>query len=347
MVLSDALWESMFQRDRSIVGATVTLNTHPFTVLGVAAPLFHGTERFGWPDYWIPMVNEEQIQGEDYLQVRSWPLTVFGRLKLGVTPEQATKDLDAVTAELAREYPATDKGQGMRLIHPGLMGDGGDVIRGFLWSVTALALLVLAAACANLASLFAARAADRSQELALRVALGSSRGRVVRQLLVEAGMVSLLGGAAGLVGAALLLGALNRWRPSVGHMAVSVDAHVYLAGAALTLASALLFGIVPAREAWHSSPLQMIKGGSGRSAGSGGSMPLRRVALRDWLLGAQIAICTLLVTASLVAVRGMVQALHAPLGFKPQGAMLAQVDLGRMGQSEPAAEGTLRGGARA
>ena len=114
-----------------------------------------------------------------------------------------------------------------------------------------LALLVLAAACANLATLFAARAADRSRELALRVALGSSRRRLVRQLLTEAVMVSLMGGAAGLVGAYLLLGVLNRWY-SHGHVAVSVDVRVYLAGLALTLGSALLFGMVPARQAWQS-----------------------------------------------------------------------------------------------
>ncbi|HMF59240.1 MAG TPA: FtsX-like permease family protein, partial [Vicinamibacterales bacterium] len=128
--------------------------------------------------------------------------------------------------------------------------------------MSVLALLVLAAACANLASLFAARAVDRSRELALRVALGSSRRRLARQLLTEAVVVSLMGGAAGLVTADLLLGVLNRWPPAAeAHLAASVDAHVYLAGLALTLGSALLLGMVPARQAWQSSPLQMMKSG--------------------------------------------------------------------------------------
>jgi predicted permease len=332
VVLSDALWRSAFHADRGVVGTTVELNKHPFTVVGVAPAQFHGTERFVWPDYWMPMANEEQVEGSDYLHSRtSITVTVIGRLKPGVTPQQATENLNAIAAELAKEYPETDDGQPLRLIHPGLYGDDGDVIRGFLYSVTVLALLVLAAACANLATLFAARAADRSRELALRVALGSSRRRLVRQLLTEAVMVSLMGGAAGLVSADLLLGVLNRSQPFVGHLAVSVDARVYLAGLALTLGSALLFGMVPAWQTWQSSPLQMMK------SGPADAMHLRRFALRDLLLGAQIAICTLLVTASLVAVRGMVRALHAPLGIQPQGAMLVDLDLSQVGQAGDAA----------
>jgi predicted permease len=333
VVLSDALWRSAFQADRGVVGTTVELNKHPFTVVGVAPARFHGTERFVWPDYWMPMANEEQVEGSDYLHNRtSVAVTVIGRLKPGVTPQWATENLNSIAAELAREYPETDDGQSLRLIHPGLLGDDGDVIRGFLYSVTVLALLVLAAACANLATLFAARAADRSRELALRVALGSSRWRLVRQLLTEAVMVSLMGGAAGLVSADLLLGVLNRSDPFVGQLTVSVDARVYLAGLALTLGSALLFGMVPAWQTWQSSPLQMMK------SGPADAMHLRRFAVRDLLLGAQIAICTLLVTASLVAVRGMVRALHAPLGFQPQGAMLADLDLSQVG---PAGDVTL------
>jgi predicted permease len=327
VVLSDALWRSAFHADRDIVGATVELSHYPFTVVGVAPPQFHGTERFVWPDYWIPLTNQQQAGGDDYLRSRTEiSVTVIGRLKPGVTPQQATENLNAIAIQLAKEYPQTDDGQLLRLIHPGLFGDEGDVIRGFLWSVTALALLVLAAACANLATLFAARAADRGQELALRVALGSSRRRLVRQLLTEAVMVSLMGGAAAVVGAHLLLGVLNRWHSPYGPLPISVDARVYLAGLALTLVSALLFGMVPARQVWHSSPLSL-------KSGPAGAMPLRRLALRDVLLGAQIAICTLLVTASLVAVRSMVRVLHLPLGIQPQGAMLVDVDLSQVEQA--------------
>ena len=329
IVLSDGLWRSTFHADPGVVGTTVDLDKHPFTVVGVAPAQFHGTERFVWPDYWIPMVNEEQVEGRDYLQRRTAiTVTVIGRLKPGVTPRQATDNLNAIASQLAIEHPETDDGQPLRLIHPGLYGDEGDVIRGFLYSVNALALLVLAAACANLASLFAARVADRGRELALRVALGSSRRRLVRQLLTEAVLVSLMGGAAGLVTADLLLGVLSRWAPAQeAHLAASVDARVYLAGLALTLASALLFGMAPARHAWQSSPLQMIKGAPV------GSIHLRRFAPRDLLLGAQIAVCTLLVTASLVAVRGMARALHVPLGIQPQGAMLVDLDLSQAEQT--------------
>jgi predicted permease len=144
-------------------------------------------------------------------------------------------------------------------------------------------------------------------------------------------MLSLLGGATGLGSADLLLGELNRWHSPYGHMAVRADVRVYLAGLVLTLTSALLFGMIPARQAWRSNPAQMMK------SGPIDVLHLRRFALRDLLLGVQIAICTLLVTASLVAVRGMDRALHAPLGFQSQGAMLADIDLSQLGLADDAA----------
>jgi predicted permease len=317
VVLSDHLWRSAFNADPGVIGTTVLLNKDSFTVIGVAPAQFHGTEEFVWPDYFIPTVNYFDAE---YLRDRTGrPLTVLGRLKPGVTRQQATENLSAIAAQLAKEYPRTDTGVPLRLVSPGL-GDDGDVIRGFLYSVSGLALLVLVAACANLASLFAARAADRSRELAVRVALGASRWRLVRQLMTEAMVVSLIGGTAGLLIASLLLGVLNQWK-SHGHLAVSVDARVYLAALILTVLSALLFGMIPARDVSQSSPLQAMK------SGPVDGMPLRRFTLRDLLLGGQIAICMLLVTASLVAVRGMVRMLHAPLGFQPQGATLAEMDL--------------------
>jgi predicted permease len=318
LVLSNNLWRSAFNADPGVVGTTVRIDRDPYTVIGVAPAQFHGTEKFERPDFWIPFVNWDQR----FLQNRtSMTLTLLGRLKPGVSLQQAAENLSAIAAQLAKEYPKTDTGMPLRLVRPGLCADDGDVIRGFLYSVTGLALLVLVAACANLASLFAARAADRTRELALRVALGASRWRLVRQLMTEAMVVSLIGGTAGLVTASLLLGVLNRWDSPYGHLAVNVDARVYFVALILTLISALFFGIVPARQAWQSSPLQAMK------SGPVDLMPLRRFASRDLLLGAQIAICMLLVTASLVAVRGMVRMLRAPLGFQPQGVMLAETDL--------------------
>jgi predicted permease len=325
VVLSDSLWRSAFNADSGVIGTTVQLNKDSFTVVGVAPARFHGTDQFDWPDYFIPIVNYFDTR---YLEDRTGrPLVVLGRLKPGVTPEQAAENLSAIAAQLAKEYPKTDTGMPLRLVRPGLYGDNRDVIRGSLYSVTALALLVLVAACANLASLFAARAADRSRELALRVALGAGRWRLVRQLLTEAMLLSMLGGAAGLLIAGLLLGVLNRGslHSPYSHVAVSVDAWVYLTSLIMTLLSGLLFGMIPARNVWQSNPLQAMK------SGPVDSTPLRRLALRDLLLGAQIVICTLLITASLVAVRGMVRMLHTPLGFQPHGAMLAEMDLSEKG----------------
>jgi predicted permease len=326
MVLSDSLWRSAFNADPGVVGTTVRLGKNTLTVVGVAPPQFQGTERFVWPDYWIPVVNH--FDSEHLRDRTGHPLTVLGRLKPGVTPEQAAENLSAIAAQLAKEYPKTDTGVPLRLIRPGLYADEGDLIRGFLYSVTALALLVLLAACANLASLFAARAADRSRELALRVALGASRWRLVRQLLTQAMVLSMLGGAAGMATASLLLVALNVWYwPGYGShsaysdLGVNIDVGVYLTALILTLVSGLLFGMIPARQIWWSSPLQAMK------SGPVDATPRRQLSLRDLLLGAQIVICTLLVIASLVAVQGMVRLLHAPLGFQPQGAMIAEMDL--------------------
>ena len=330
IVLGDALWHSEFQADPGVIGTTVELNKHPFTILGIAPPEFHGTERFLWPDYWVPIVNEQQVEGWDFLHDRVVnPITALARLKPGVTVQQATDNLNALAREMAKEHPATDKDLSARLIRPGLEGDNAEVIQPFLLGVMVLAILVLAAACANLAGLFAARTADRNRELALRLALGSSRVHLLRQLLTEAVLVSLAGGCAGALCAGALLALLARWQPfgdGAEHLLATPNVLVYAAAFLLSLASGLIFGLLPTRQLWQSSPMQAIK-----NAPLEGAI-FRHFALRDILLGMQIAICTLLVTASLVAVQGMERALHAPLGIQPQGVMVAQMDLGMIGQ---------------
>src|SRR5213595_1134046 len=121
LVLSDSLWRTAFNADPGVVGTTVRLGKDPFTVVGVAPARFHGTEKFDWPDYWIPVVNHFDAE---YLRDRTGhPLTVFGRLNPGVTPEQAAENLSAIATQLAKEYPKTDTGVPLRLIRPGLYAD--------------------------------------------------------------------------------------------------------------------------------------------------------------------------------------------------------------------------------
>jgi predicted permease len=324
IVLSHKLWRTAFDADPSVVGATVRLDKDSYTIIGVAPAQFNGTEQFDRPDYWIPFVN----WGQQILQNRtSISVTVLGRLKPGVTPQQAAENLTAIAAQLAKEYPQTDTGMPLRLVRPGLCGDDGDVIRGFLYSVTGLALLVLVAACANLASLFAARASERSRELALRVALGASHWRLVRQLMTEAMVVSLIGGTAGLVTASLLLGVLNRWDSPYGHLGVNVDARVYFVALMLTLISALFFGIVPARGMAE----QSVAGDEERPGGFNAAAP---VCLAGPVAGHTN--CNLYASGNGVACR---RARHGALATRSAGFPSAGCDAGRDG---PEAGGTGR-----
>jgi predicted permease len=335
-VLSDTFWRSRFHADSRIIGTTVDLNKHPFTVIGVAPTGFHGTETFLWPDFWIPILNAGQTgYSPNYLNDRAvHNLLVLGRLKPGATPRQADENLNAVAGQLARQYPATDAGMGARLVKPGLLGDlFRDATRTFLFGILLLSFLVLLAACANLASIFAARSGDRSRELAIRLAIGSSRWHILRQLLTEAVLVSLVGGIVGTAFATVLLRLLTRWQPFSDfpiHVTVTADVRVYGLALLLSLASGLLFGMLPAQQVWRTDAARVIRG-------TAAPVLFRRFTLRDLLLGVQIALCTLLVTASLVALRGMQRSLNAPIGLEPQGAMLASTDMQMAGYSNDAA----------
>ena len=186
-----------------------------------------------------------------------------------------------------------------------------------------LAGLILLAACANLGSLFAARAADRSREVALRLALGASRTRILRQLFTEAMLLSLVGGAVGVLGSVALLRGMSVWQPFARfpiNLPVNPDANVYAVALLLALASGLLFGAVPVRQVLRTDPYEIVKSGSLGRVG-------RRITVRDLLLGVQIAICAVLVTSSMVAVRGLLRSLHSNFGFEPRNVMLVDTDL--------------------
>lgn len=326
IVLSYAYWHSHLQDDRGVIGRAVLLGKEPFTIIGVAPPEFHGTTIFFAPDFYVPILAQTKIDGAAYLEKRT-ERSLFdeiGHLKPGVTPGQAVADLNSIGAALEKEYPKEETHAAFSLARP-LMGTDflGSPVRAFVAGIMLLAILILLAACANLGSLFGARAADRSREVALRLALGSSRTRIVRQLLTEAILISLGGGAVGLWGSIILLQRLSAWQPFARfpmRIPVSPDARVLLVALTLALVSGILFGIVPVRQVLRTDPYEIVKAGSTVAVG-------RRLTIRDALLVMQIAICGVLVTSSMVALRGLVRSVHANFGIEPQNAMLVEADM--------------------
>jgi len=333
VVLSYDYWHSHFHDDAGVVGRTLQVNKRPLTIIGVAPPAFRGTELFFAPALWIPMVEQPAILGYSGLKYRgNHSSFVDGFVKPGVTPAQATADLNSVAALLAKTYPADDEGLKFTLARPGLVGDMlGGPARAFMGGLMLLAGLILLAACANLGSLFAARTADRAKETALRIALGSQRRLVLRQMLTEAVLLSVVGGALGMAAGVFVLRALTAWQPIPDipiNVPVNPDAGTYLVALALALASGLLFGLIPVRQILRADPWQVIRTGSASIGGT------RRLTPRDVLLAVQIAICAVLVTASLVALRGLVHSMHSNFGFIPQNVMLAESELHMAGYTD-------------
>jgi predicted permease len=326
IVLSYAYWHTHFHDDKGVLGRVVQVNKHPFTIVGVAPANFRGTLVFYSPNFFVPLVDQELVEGATNLSERGSRglLQVMGHLKPGVTPAQAISDLNAIGSSLEKAYPKDERDMSFALGRPGLVGDQfARPIQEFVAGLMLLATLILLAACANLGSLFAARAADRSREVALRLALGSSRSRVLRGLFTEAVLISMIGGAAGVWASLALLRWLSVWQP-FGNFPVQTpvtpDASVYGIALLLTLVSGCLFGSVPVGQVLRASPYEIVKAGSSVRFG-------KRLSVRDVLLVLQISICAVLVTSSLVAVRGLVRSLHGNFGFDPQHSILVSADL--------------------
>jgi len=333
VVLAHSYWHTHFQDDPSVVGRVVRVNKHPYTIVGVAPPGFHGTLMFFSPDLFVPLVNEEQLEGNADLTKRGthWIFMVMGHLRPGVTTAQAVADLNSIGTYLEKTYPKDDGQMTFALARPGLYGDFlGPVVQAFLIGLMLLAALILLAACANLGSLFAARAADRSPEVALCLALGASRLRIVRQLFTEAVLIALIGGVGGVSAGVVVLRGLSVWQPFSRfpiHVPVTPDGTVYVVALLVTIASGMLFGAVPVRQTLRTDPFEVVK------AGTTGYV-VRRIAVRDVLLVVQIAICAVLVTSSLVAVRGLLRSQTVSLGFELDRAMLVDTDLSMAGYKE-------------
>jgi predicted permease len=336
VVISWAAWKNEFAADPEIVGKKIRLDKHAYTIVGVTPEGFNGTEKFMNSDVFVPMANEQSLEGVNWLEDRGnqrvWAIV---RMKDGVTMPQVQADLNAIAARVTHDYPKVEAGLGFKLTKPGLAGDFiGGPVRGFLAGVMVLAGIVLLAACANLGSLFAARTADRTKEIALRMAIGAGRWRILRSVVIEAIAISILGGALACGLAWMALTALTDWHPPTQfpmRFFVMPQPSLILMAFLISLLAGIVFGLMPLRQIFKTDPNDAIKSGGQTSAG-------RRWALRDVLLAAQIALCCVTVTAAFVSLRGLHRAMTMELGFNPKDAVRTQFDLSQAGYSGDAAD---------
>jgi predicted permease len=336
-VLSYDTWQRRFGANPGIAGTTLRINGLAYTILGVAPRDFHGTEVFYRPELWVPMSMQPQIEGRSWLDTRStlnaW---VIARLAPGVSADQATADLNRVAGSIAAAHPRSHEGLRISLVRPGFVGDTGrSPAMAFMAGVMGLAVLVLLAACANLASLLTARVIDRLREVAIRLSLGASRARIVRGLLVEAVLMSTIGAVVGLALSSAILGSLSRWQlplPVPVQLDVNPQRFALSFAAGVTLIVAAVASVAPVRRAWRTQPARLT--GGVRPEGG-----LRRWTMRDFLLAGQVALCCVLVSACAVSLRNLQRALDLPVGFELDGVSTVGFDLALAGYTP--AEGLL------
>ncbi len=340
VVLSYECWRERFQADRNIAGRVVRLNGAKFTVTGVAPRGFRGLRMFGfWPEMWVPIGMHAVIQpGSIYeLQDRGGgQLLVFGRMKPGVDRAQTTAGAEVFARQLAASYPATNADLTAMLVpagvgfdHPAYVKPGVLVLSSALGLVGSLLILLII--CANLANLQLARAAARSRELAIRLSLGCSRARLIRQLLFESAVLAIPGVAIAL--ALLQANPLTerylvpKLQFEVG-LAATTDQRVLLLTAAVAVLAVGLFGLVPALRASRANVVPTPA--SAGTAGAGG----RPTRLRRSLVVIQLALSVVLLVGGMLFVRSLVAARTMDLGFDARDRALVSVNVGLQGYDE-------------
>jgi macrolide transport system ATP-binding/permease protein len=323
LVISDALWRRRFAADPQVVGRTLAINSQPFTVVGVAPPRFIGPMNGLAADVWLPMTMQTAVVPGDRLNARGqgW-LQAFGRLAPGVSRRQAQAAVDVVAARLAQDHPGTNEGR--RLVVAPMWSDGaGGLLLPLLGVVMGVVAVVLLIACANVAGLLLARASGRQREIAVRLAIGASRGRLVRQLLTEAAVLAVAGGAAGLlltIWTSRLFTALLPPMPFPVHLEGSVNWRVFLFAMGATLATALVFGLVPALASSRPSVVPSLKDSAGATGGG-------RARLRKGLVVAQVALAVVLLVSAGLFVRTLQHANEINPGFDARQGFFARLDL--------------------
>ena len=329
VLLGEGFWERRFGRDPSVVGRTLALSGDTFTVIGVMPKTMHTS--FRNTEVFTPLLRIEDRIGGENNRGNHPGIYAIGRMKPGVDVGRARADVKAIAARLAEKYPNSNAKQSMTVepLQEAIVGDMRPALMLLLGAVG----FVLLIACANVANLLLARAADRQREIAVRLALGARRARVLRQLLTESVLLSLFGAVAGVLlgylGLQALLATLPANVPRVDE--VKVDLVVLAVTAALAVVTGLAFGIVPAWRALSTRLHEPLKeSGRGNSGGPG------QHRVRNGLVIAEVSLALVLLVGAGLMLRSFYRVLHADAGFRAEGVVIANLSMPLTGYSEPA-----------
>ncbi len=345
VALSHSLWRNRFGGDPLVVGKTISLNGFGYTVIGVAAEGFAGVVIGEKADLWVPFTMWRQVEPRMAAESVFWKtdwfgdrgaawMKAFGRLKPGVTIEQAQADLSTIASRLARDYPQTNQKAGVKVAPGlGLPEQARDRVSQFVKLPMVIVGVVLLIVCANVAGMMLARGEGRASEIAVRLALGARASRIVHQLLTESLLLALAGGLLGLFFGLWLSDWLRLLLPETYlsmplKFDLALDARVFGFTLAISVITGALFGLAPALRLSRLDLIPVLKGQPGRRFRAG------RIRLREILIVMQVALSFVLLVAAALCVRTLQNARAIPTGFDVERALTARIDPGRQNYSE-------------
>ncbi len=331
VVISYALWQSHFGADPSIIGKSLQINRTLCTIVGVTPPDFQGCTTGLRADMWASLIYRgNQVPQRDYF----W-LNAVGRLKPGIDRRQAEEELNLHMQRIVEQFPDSHRGPNQITLDPLWRSPFGANVYMYksLPILLALAAALLLLACANVANLLLVRSMTRRREVALRLTMGASRGRLVRQLLVESLLLALAGGALAMVLTSWTAGTFAAFFPPTANLPLTLNGHVdrtvLLATMGISILTALVFGILPALRTSGLAPVAVLKEEAGTMSGG-----LKKLRLSSALVVAQISLSLLLLICAGLFIRSLQNAQRQDPGFDPDHVLLASYELGPAGYSD-------------
>ena len=335
-VISYRLWQTRFGASPNVVGQPIEIDQHTYTIVGVTPQVFQGSQTGVRTEVWVPLMMTAQVEpGTDLLHDHSnfW-LLVFGRLKPGVTLAQAQAELTTLLKQEAKNYPEEHKAKDTVTVYPLWRNPWGlnVFLSTLLPALMCIAGLVLLLACTNVANLMLVRSVGRRREIAIRMSLGASRWRLVRQLLVESMILALGGGALALLITSWTAGTLMKFL-DVGDfplwLDIRTDHTVLLATVVISVLTGLIFGVLPAWRASSAAPIGVLKEDIGSASGS-----VRKARLASGLVVAQLSLSLLLLICAGLFIRSVMRAEQINPGFNGRDVLIASYDLFSAGYSD-------------